>query len=332
MKMWISFFLACSLILTGCNSMSKALDPTPNQMKQPISQTSRDMDPFIAIPNDAFDHKFSTPNPVYRERKFTISQSVTPTLTPTPSPVPKLIPPKKTIRKKKEPSVPVQQNQNKRLTLPQLRSKYPQYFKLNGSTQEKKIALTFDDGPDNHYTVQILDILRKYHVPATFFLVGVRAEGHPALVKRIVNEGHVIGNHSYNHANPAKLTKAQFEQQIESTQIILQKIIGYEPKLIRTPYGAIQEEQLNWAANHGFIVVNWDIDSYDWKQLSSSQVLANILSHKHKGAIVLQHSAGGNRQDLSGTVQALPLLIEQLKAEGYQLVTVPQLLHITKSK
>jgi peptidoglycan/xylan/chitin deacetylase (PgdA/CDA1 family) len=169
-------------------------------------------------------------------------------------------------------------------------------------------------------------------VKATFFLLGVRSEANPAIVMRIVNEGHAIGNHSYNHANPAKLTEAQFEKQFTHTQAILHKIIGYEPKLIRTPYGALQENQLRWVAKNGMVAVNWDIDSKDWKELNASQVLANILEHTHRGAIILQHSAGGDHQDLSGTVKALPILIDQLKKQGFQLVTVPELLHLPSAK
>jgi peptidoglycan/xylan/chitin deacetylase (PgdA/CDA1 family) len=239
---------------------------------------------------------------------------------------------KLTLKKKKEPAVPVQQNQQKKLTLPQLRHKYPQFFRLKGSGLESKIALTFDDGPDNIYTPAILDVLRKYHVKATFFVLGVRAQENPAIVKRIVNEGHVIGNHSYDHSNPAKMTEAQFEKQFTLTQVILRKLIGYEPKLIRTPYGALEEDQLRWAAKNGLVAVNWDIDSKDWKELNASQVLANILEHTHKGAIILQHSAGGENQDLSGTVKALPILIEQLKKQGFKLVTVPELLHLPVAK
>lgn len=256
-------------------------------------------------------------------------QTVTPKPTGAPKPINTLKP---TIKKKKEPSVPVQKNQQKKLTLPQLRLKYPQFFRLNGSVRESKIALTFDDGPDNKYTPAILDILHKYNVKATFFVLGVRAQANPAIIKRIVNEGHAIGNHSYNHANPDKITEAQFEKQFTHTQDILLKLIGYEPKLIRTPYGALQENQLRWAAKNGLIAVNWDIDSLDWKELNSSQILANILKHTHRGAIVLQHSAGGENQNLSGTVKALPVLIEQLRKQGFKLVTVPELLHLPVAK
>jgi peptidoglycan/xylan/chitin deacetylase (PgdA/CDA1 family) len=307
---------------------------------------------FAAGCNKPYHSSIQTPNPTWQPAADKLSQSlnfltpnltdhtiqvITPTKAPLSSNSPKPTPRRFNLsefynKKKKETSLPVQQTQQKKLTLVQLRNKYPQVFKLNGSPWEKKIALTFDDGPDDKYTPQILDVLHKYRVPATFFVLGNRSNNHPAIIKRIVKEGHALGNHSYNHANPALLTDAQFQKQIESTQLVLKQIIGFEPRLIRTPYGALNEAQLHWVAAHGFIIVNWDIDSLDWKQLNSAQVLANILNHTHKGAIILQHSAGGDRQDLSGTVEALPTIIEKLKMQGYELVTVPQLLHVNQAK
>jgi peptidoglycan/xylan/chitin deacetylase (PgdA/CDA1 family) len=325
MKIGITVCLLC-LFAAGCNKPYHSSIQTPVPTTQPA--TNKLSQPL----------NFETPNLTHHTiRDITPTKAPVPTNSPSPTPFRGQIKSKLKLsenrqKKSKEPSVPVQQTQQKKLTLVQLRNKYPQVFRLNGSPREKKIALTFDDGPDDKYTPQILDVLHRYHVPATFFVVGYRSQGHPAIIKRIVKEGHALGNHSYNHANPAMLTEAQFQKQIETTQLILRQIIGFEPRLIRTPYGALNEAQLHWAAAHGFVIVNWDIDSQDWKQLSSAQVLGNILSHTHKGAIVLQHSAGGQRQDLSGTVKALPALIEQLKMQGYELVTVPELLHVNQAK
>ncbi|QGQ99971.1 polysaccharide deacetylase family protein [Paenibacillus psychroresistens] len=309
--------------MSGCSQTYHSAIHSPNQV-QTLEQ------PGIQTP-----YKISNGLTGFLQDEWTFSVSPTtvpkpakkPVLKPKPSPAPRI-----TQKKKKEPSIPAQQSQQKKLTLPQLRLKYPQFFRLNGSNHESKIALTFDDGPDNKYTPQILDVLQKYHVKATFFVLGIRAQANPSIIRRIVNEGHAIGNHSYDHANPAKMTEAQFEKQFTQTQLILDKLIGYEPKLIRTPYGAIQENQLKWAAKNGLIAVNWDIDSLDWKELSDSQVVANIMEHTHKGAIILQHSAGGDSQDLSGTLKALPIVIEQLKKQGFKLVTVPELLHLPVAK
>lgn len=242
-------------------------------------------------------------------------------------------PSKKQAPPSKAPTVPVQKTQasgGKKLTLSELRAKYPQSFKLNGASKEKKIALTFDDGPDLRFTPQVLDVLKQYGVKATFFLVGRNAAKHPEIVKRIVKEGHVVGNHSYNHPLFTKLTVEQVAQEIDQTSDLLLKLAGYRPKLVRPPYGAIDEEQLLWAQHSHLIVVNWNVDSLDWKSLKEEQVSRNILGHTKAGAIVLQHSAGASSQDLSGTVKALPGIIEKLRGEGYDLVTVPELLKIPK--
>jgi peptidoglycan/xylan/chitin deacetylase (PgdA/CDA1 family) len=318
MKIGVVVLLLCILVI-GCSEPYHSSIQSPTQIER-LEQAAIQTPPGVTNGLLGFQQ---------HEWTFSAVPTKAPKATQWPKPTQR---PKQTIKKKKEPSMPVQQNQQKKLTLPQLRLKYPQFFRLNGSTIESKIALTFDDGPDNKYTPAILDVLRKYHVKATFFVLGVRAQENPAIIKQIVNEGHAIGNHSYNHSNPAKMTEAQFEKQFTQTQVILRNLIGYEPKLIRTPYGAIKEDQLRWTAKNGLVAVNWDIDSKDWKELNASQVLANILEHTHKGAIILQHSAGGETQDLSGTVKALPILIEQLKKQGFKLVTVPELLHLPAAK
>jgi peptidoglycan/xylan/chitin deacetylase (PgdA/CDA1 family) len=318
MKIGVVFLLLCILMI-GCSAPYNSSIQSPTQiqrLERSVSQTP----PIVTNGLLGFQQ---------HEWTFSVSPTKVPKSTQKPKPTYK---PKLMIKKKKESAVTVQQTQHKKLTLPQLRLKYPQFFRVAGSSLENKIALTFDDGPDNKYTPAILDILRNYHVKATFFVLGVRAQANPAIIMRIVNEGHVIGNHSYDHANPAKMTEAQFEKQFTQTQVILRKLIGYEPKLIRTPYGALNENQLRWAAKNGLVAVNWDIDSLDWKELNTSQVLANILEHTHRGAIILQHSAGGDKQDLSSTVKALPIVIEQLRRQGFKLVTVPELLHLPAAK
>ncbi|MFE4709384.1 polysaccharide deacetylase family protein [Paenibacillus sp. NPDC056722] len=220
---------------------------------------------------------------------------------------------------------------SKGLTLSQLLHKYPETIKTSGP-RRKIIALTFDDVPDPRFTPQLLDVLRKYKVKATFFVVGSRAEKHPGLVARMIREGHVIGNHSYNHPQFVKLRLNDFRTQIVRTENILQAIAGYKPRLIRPPYGDINEQQLKWAKSHGYKLVNWNVDSLDWKGLSKTQVKNNILSHAGKGAIILQHGGGGHGSNLRGSIQALPEVITSLRQRGYTFVTVPQLLQISKSK
>jgi len=219
----------------------------------------------------------------------------------------------------------------KSLTVSQLIRKYPDTLKTRGP-RVKAVALTFDDVPDPRFTPQLLDVLNKYHVKATFFVVGNRAKKHPELVSRMVREGHIIGNHSYNHPNFRKLRMKEFKSQIIRTENIIQNIAGYKPKLIRPPYGEITEGQLKWAKSQGYKVINWNVDSQDWKGLPKGQVKANILSSTGKGAIILQHGGGGVGSHLEGSIQALPEVITSLKQRGYTFVTVPQLLHVSKSK
>ncbi|MDU0201442.1 polysaccharide deacetylase family protein [Paenibacillus sp. MAH-36] len=270
----------------------------------------------------------------------TVSPKSAPTAV-TPSPSPRTNPKKAAHTEgssSKKPSVPVQKNSGqvrisqKKLTLSQLVVKYPDTFKLRGSSQEKKVALTFDDGPDTRFTPKVLDALKANQVKATFFVLGSQASSHPDIVRRIVREGHVIGNHSYSHANLPKLSVDKFQNQIMNTENVLQGLIGYAPRLIRPPYGAINEEQVRWVADHHYLIVNWNVDSLDWKSLNSEQVLNNIMQQTKPGSIILQHSGGADTQDLSGTVQAIGPLITKLKAAGYTFVTVPELLHVTKNK
>ncbi|WP_127547726.1 MULTISPECIES: polysaccharide deacetylase family protein [Paenibacillus] len=221
--------------------------------------------------------------------------------------------------------------EEEQLTLGQLRQKYADTFKTNGPST-KKVALTFDDIPDPRFTPQVLDVLKKYNVRATFFIVGSRAEKHPDLVKRIVKEGHMVGNHSYNHPEFSKLSMNAFRKQILHTGDIIRRLAGYTPKMIRPPYGDINEEQLRWAAKQHYSIVNWNVDSLDWKGLSKEQVKDNILSAVKPGSIVLQHAGGGVGSNLNGTIEALPEIIEELRNRGYELVTLDEMLGLPKAK
>lgn len=215
-------------------------------------------------------------------------------------------------------------------TLSGLMKRYPDTFRTRGP-RVKEIALTFDDVPDPRFTPQILDILKQKNVHATFFVVGSRARKHPGLVKRMQSEGHAIGNHSYNHALFGKLSLPEFTSQIERTNQVISSITGIRPRLIRPPYGDINEEQLKWARQHNYKVVNWNVDSLDWKGLGKEEVKRNILSASGPGAIVLQHAGGGTGSDLSGTIEALPEVIDELRAKGYSFVTLPEMLQVKES-
>jgi peptidoglycan-N-acetylglucosamine deacetylase len=141
-------------------------------------------------------------------------------------------------------------------------------------------------------------------------------------------EGHVIGNHSYSHPNFSKLGNTRFRSEVLSANDAIRDITGLTPRLIRPPYGNVNEEQIKWLASRHFKIINWNVDSSDWKGLSGGQVAANVLDHVKPGSIILQHSGGGDGEDLTGTVQALPVIIRKLKKDGIGFATVPELLGV----
>lgn len=190
------------------------------------------------------------------------------------------------------------------------------------TTDAKTIALTFDDGPWPGQTDAILNVLKANGVPATFFLVGGRATLYPDLVRREVAEGQLIGSHTLGHRGLSGLTPAQVHVQIGHGSDRIRRITGVQPTWFRPPYGAMTGVAWREVRDQGLRVVNWDVDSLDWRQPGAKQIAANVLSAAHPGAIVLMHDGGGDR---SQTVAALPEIIAGLRAQGYVFVTVQDL-------
>lgn len=199
-----------------------------------------------------------------------------------------------------------------------------------GSQYSKKIALTFDDGPDRHFTLQVLDILKREQVPATFFVVGNMTKANPDILKRIDQEGHIIGNHSYSHPQMTKISTISAMTQIDKTNKLIEQTIGKEPALFRPPYGAFNKSLTNEVAKKGMKVIYWDVDTLDWNRRSSQEIFGTIRTHAKGGSIILQHSAGND--GLAETVKALPQVINHYKAQGYEFVTVDELLEIPAYK
>lgn len=202
---------------------------------------------------------------------------------------------------------------------------FPHVFVRQGPPL-REVALTFDDGPDTVYTPQILAILAREHVHATFFVLGEQAERHPQMVKRIVRAGHVIGNHTFDHPDLARISTQQMQLEIERAARDITQLTGKPTKWFRAPYGSVNRRVLTALGHMGYQAVNWTVDSNDWRSLSARQVEHNILGAVFPGAIILQHCAGNKKEVLTGTVAALPVIIHTLRAQGYSFVTVPQLL------
>ena len=209
-----------------------------------------------------------------------------------------------------------------------LASEYPDTFFRQGSIKEAKVALSFDDGSDNNYTVKILDTLKKHKVPATFFVIGSRCELYPKVMKRMVKEGHRLGNHTWSHPNMVKMSNEAILKELTKTDEIIKKYAGYTPVIFRSPYGSLKREQVEFLRDKGYKLISWNVDSLDWKGLSAAEIKTNVLENLEQGSIILQHSAGGPGEDLSGTVKALDEIIRVLKKDGYKFVTVDEILEI----
>lgn len=206
-----------------------------------------------------------------------------------------------------------------------LQVKYPQIMLYRGSSNFKQIALTFDDGPDQRFTPKILDVLKKHDVKATFFLLGVRVEKNPYVAKRIVQEQHVVGNHTYWHPNLIKSGAMDLTWEIKKTEQKIKEVTGYETTLFRAPYGVANDKLVQKLAELNYRGVGWSVDTEDWRSLPSKKIVSNVINNIHSGGIILMHSAGHWTQDLSGTVNALDRLIPILKKEGYEFVTIPEM-------
>lgn len=203
-------------------------------------------------------------------------------------------------------------------------------YAFAGPYNKAEVALTFDDGPDPVYTPQVLNKLKKHGVKATFFLLGENAERYPEIVKRIVNEGHIVGNHTYNHPNLNKIDDKQYHEQMLKTEKILQKLTGYSPKFFRPPYGIINENQMKWATEQNFIIIQWSVDTLDWKGLNAQEITNKVLGNAFPGSILLQHTAPGGK--LQGSVDALDRFIPDLTSNGARFVTLPKMFNTSKQR
>ncbi len=204
-------------------------------------------------------------------------------------------------------------------------SKNPTGMTFMGNSSKKRIALTFDNGPEDIYTTKILDILRQKNVKATFFVLGEQTKTHPELLKQIHREGHAIGNHSWDHAQLPDLTNQQLIENIQSTTAEIEKITGVKTTLFRPPYGDIKDQQVATIHNLGYHSIMWTIDTEDWRGASAEDILSRVNQNVAPGGIVLQHTFSEPGK-LDGTVEALPQIIDQLRSQGYEFVTVPTLL------
>jgi len=204
-----------------------------------------------------------------------------------------------------------------------------------GGDDPKKIALTFDDGPDQNFTPKILDILKQYHVPATFFIIGQNASVHPDILQREVSEGNEVGNHTYTHPNITSISTERFAVELSATERLFEGILGRKSLLFRPPYAEDVEPAtpnevapLVTVSQLGYYTIGMHIDPSDWSQPGVDTIIQSVLqgAGDADGNIVLLHDSGGDRTQ---TVEALPKIIEGLQSRGFQLVTISSLMHLS---
>lgn len=188
------------------------------------------------------------------------------------------------------------------------------------------LAMTFDDGPHPSLTPRLLDLLKEKNIKATFFVVGSNAKEYPHIIRRILAEGHEIGNHTYTHCSLPSRSDEQIRKELKESEDAIYAAANYRPHLIRPPYGAINARIKDLMfSEFGYTTIMWSVDPQDWRRPGASVVTSRLVSGARPGAIMLAHDIH------PGTIAAMPSMFDQLLAKGYQFVTVSQLLNMEKA-
>lgn len=198
----------------------------------------------------------------------------------------------------------------------------PEKGEYSDYKDQKIVALTFDDGP-GPYTARLLDEMKKRNVRATFFVLGTRVDSYPQLIKRMADEGHVVGNHSNSHRMLHKMTLAQVHNEMGKCAEKIEKILGHKPEVMRCPGGNCSDTVKQYAKEAGIPILYWSVDTRDWESRNVQSIL-NVSFGKNgikDGSIVLMHDI------YSTTVDAAIQMMDRLIAEGYVFVTIPELLY-----
>lgn len=192
------------------------------------------------------------------------------------------------------------------------------------------VVLTFDDGPNPRYTPAILDVLREKGVKATFFVVGKHVEKYPEIARKIVLEGHEIGNHTYTHRDLVPASRRTVLKEIKQAEQVIQKICGVKASFFRPPRGLYSEPVRQLVVERGYTMVLWSVSTLDWSVLTANMILRRVKKYARNGSIILFHDGGALLKREGGlrdrTVKALSEVIDYLSSQNLQFVTVSQLL------
>ncbi|SDY03729.1 polysaccharide deacetylase family protein [Thermoactinomyces sp. DSM 45892] len=220
-----------------------------------------------------------------------------------------------------------QKSTNKNISARGCANQHPVYYSFNLPKNQRKVVITFDDGPDGIYTPKVLDILQRYNVKATFFVMGKSAVNHPEQLKRIVRDGHTVGNHTWHHSDFQLISEKEIENDLLKNEKYIQEELGIKPLFVRPPFGRINEKICRVASRYHYTLVHWDVDPKDWDGRSADRILNWVKEKVKPGSIILLHSGGGEPY-LDGSIKALPQIIEYLRKEKYQIVPLQELLKI----
>jgi len=181
--------------------------------------------------------------------------------------------------------------------------------------------MTFDDGPHPKHTPRLLDMLKDRNIKATFYVIGRSVDTHPQIARRIVAEGHEIGNHTYTHRKLTVLSDAQVKQEMDKTRASIGRATGVKARTMRPPYGALLQRQREMLhREYGFPTILWSVDPLDWQKPGISVVRQRIVDGARPGGVILAHDLHGS------TVDAMPSTLDALLAKGFKFVTISQLI------
>lgn len=188
-------------------------------------------------------------------------------------------------------------------------------------TEEKKIAISFDAAWGDNYTREILDILDKYNIKSSFFLVGFWIDKYPEHVKEIHRRGHDVGNHSTNHPYMTKLSEEEMIKELNITGNKIKELTKEKPILFRPPFGDYNDKLISVCRDNGYYVIQWDVDSLDWKEMGVQPVVDRVVRNVKNGSIVLFHN------NAKFVLEYLPIIIERLQKEGYEILPISRLIY-----
>jgi len=190
------------------------------------------------------------------------------------------------------------------------------------------MALTYDDGPNDPYTWRMMEVLERHGVKATFFLIGQFVKQKPEIARALVDAGHVIGSHSWDHPNLVFASKSEVRRQLEQTQKAIFDTTGVNVRLFRPPFGGRRPASLRTVRAFGLVPIMWNVTCYDWKAESAREIVGHAGRQIRGGDVILLHDGGYRRMgsDRSCTVAATEEILARYKGEGYEFVTIPQMM------